>query len=204
VSAAEVFANSAIATCEWSADVTVARALEYVRPDSGPAQTMVFDEFHHGAGVHPGSATAVVTYLSETRSGRFFATVLAAAVLLLFAVAPRPIVPLEPKFIQRRSPLEHADALGRAYADVDATRTATSRLVSGLRRRIGRTVPLPKGADDVAFLDAVAQRVPEARARVMTVRRALTETIARRDFAPIGEALTEIERALLTPPPKQT
>lgn len=204
VSSAEVFANSAVATCEWSADLTVARAFDYVRPDSGPPQTMVFDEFHHGAGVHPGSAKAVIAYLSDTRSGRFFATLLAAAALLLFAAAPRPIVPIEPKLIQRRSPLEHADALGRAYADVDATRTATSRLVGGLRRRAGRTVPLAKGADDAAFLDAVVARVPALRAHVQIVRRALTEAIPRRDFAPIGEALGEIEQTLLTSPPKST
>ncbi len=203
VSSADVFTNDAVRTCDWGADVVVVRALEYVRPDSG-TQPMVFDEYHHGYGVHPGSVAAIRAYLSVTRSGRLLATLLVAGLLLLMAAAPRPIVPTEPAAIARRSPLEHADALGRAYADVDATRTATVRLVGGLRRRVGRVVPTPSGTDDIAFLDAIARRIPSLTSRVATVRRGLTESLSRSDFAAIGAALADIERTLLTSPPQRT
>jgi hypothetical protein len=203
VSSADVFTNDAVRTCEWGADVVVVRALEYVRPDSG-SQTMVFDEYHHGYGVHPGSIAAIRAYLSATRSGRLIATLLVAGLLLLLAAAPRPIVPTEPAVIARRSPLEHADALGRAYADVDATRTATVRLVGGLRWRVGRVVPTPPSADDAAFLEAITRRMPSLASRVATVRRGLTESVNRSDFAAIGVALADIERTLLTSPPSRT
>lgn len=200
----EMFTNEAMRTCRWGSDVPVARAIEFVQPADGMKQPIVFDEFHHGYGVHGGSMTAVWTFLSHTASGRFLAQALVAAMILLFAAAPRPIVPRDPERIARRSPLEHADALGHAYVDVKATRTATARLVGGLRRRAGRTVPVDRNADDLTFLDAVARRSPGLADRVSLVRRALTHALSVRDFIPVGEAIAGIERELLTSPPAKT
>ena len=204
VSSGEIFANDAVRACEWGADIAVARVLEFMRPDSGSPLPLVFDEFHHGYGVHGGSVAAIWAYLSRTGSGRFLATLLAAALLLLFAATPRPIVPSEPLLIPRRSPLEHADALGRAYADVDATRTATARLLDGVRRRAGRIVPVRAAADDATFLDAVVVRAPALAPQVAIVRRGLAEPQPPRALGPIGEALAEIERTLLATPSHTT
>jgi hypothetical protein len=198
VSSPSIFANDVIRTCEWGADVPVARAYEYL--GKLESRTMTFDEFHHGAGVHPGSVRAISMYLSRTGSGRFLATLLVAGLLLLLAAAPRPIVPHEPARIARRSPLEHADALGRAYADVDATRTVTARLVGGLRRRAGRVVPVSAAADDLAFLDGIAQRNPQLAPRVAQLRRGMRDAVEPTELIPIGEAVREIELALLSPP----
>jgi hypothetical protein len=160
---------------------------------------MVFDEFHHGFGMHGGSMTAIARYLSGTPSGRFLAQALAACLVLVLAFAPRPIPPRDPERVARRSPLEHADALGHAYADVKATRTATERLVGGVRRRAGRVVATPSRADDAAFLDAVARRHPALRESVDRVRRGLAEPVSANEFMSIGEALDAIERQLMTP-----
>jgi len=100
----------------------------------------------------------------------------------------------------RRSPLEHAAALGRAYEDVGATRTATSTLVSGLRRRMRGIVAVPASADDAAFLAAVARRIPSLAPRVEMVNRARTSDTGKRDFASVGKALSDIEDQLQSTP----
>jgi hypothetical protein len=199
----EAFANEAVRTCQWGADLVVARAWEYVRVGT-EGQPMIFDEFHHGRGVHEGSVTAVGAYLSRTASGRFFATLLAAGVVLLFAVAPRPLIPYEPERVMRRSPLEHADALGRAYADVGATRTAAARLVSGLRRRTRRLVAADRKTDDRGFLEVIARRYPGLAAQTASLQRGLREQITPREFALLADAIAEIERVVAAPPPPAT
>ena len=53
----------------WGADVVVARAFEYVRRRAPSASAMVFDEFHHGFGMHGGSVTAIATISVRARVG---------------------------------------------------------------------------------------------------------------------------------------
>ncbi|HEX8942461.1 MAG TPA: DUF4350 domain-containing protein [Gemmatimonadaceae bacterium] len=196
VGSTDLFRNSAVRLCPWGADVVVVRALEFVRPPAPSHPTLLFDEYHHGLGMHPGSMRAVTRYLAATSSGRFLFQALVAGLVLLFATAPRPIIPRDPVRIARRSPLEHADALGHAYADVRATRTATTQLVWGLRRRAGRLVGVASGADDDSFLDGVARRHPDLRGATATVRRALRESLEPREFLAVGDALRDIERHL--------
>jgi len=198
VSSSGIFANDAVRVCAWGADVAVSRTLEYVRP-AGDAPRLVFDEFHHGYGLHQGSLRAVVAYLAGTSSGRFLTQALIAGLLLVLAKAPRAIVPREPARIARRSPLEHVDALGHAYADVGATRTATARLLSGVRRRAGRVAG--RAGDDEAFLAAVRDRFPSLAAPVDVVRDALARPVSTRELTAVGVALGTIEQSLLTTPP---
>ena len=200
VSTSAILANDAVAVCEWSADVAVARILEYVRPEGRAGLPLVFDEFHHGFGMHGGSLTAVSQYLTRTASGHFLAQAMIAGLLLLFALAPRPLPPRDPVRIARRSPLDHADALGHAYADVGATRTAVQHLVSGLRRRVGRTVAVSSGAEDPAFLDAVTVRDPSLAPSVDVLRRALAAPVSAEALLDVSEALRAIEKQLSMPP----
>ena len=196
-----VFSNEAVRNCPWKADLAVVSMLEYARPVRDRSAPLVFDEFHHGFGIHGGTLKAAATYLAHTSSGHFMIQALIAGLLLLMAKAPRPILPRETRVVSRRSPLEHADALGRAYADVAATRTATSRLVAGLRRRLSRWIPVGPAASDDAFLDAVARRVPERTADVAAIRHALAEPMAARELANVGDALNRVERSVLSSPP---
>jgi len=198
ISSADLVTNEALRVCIWGADILAARAFEYVRPAGSSSALIVFDEFHHGYGIRGGSMKAVSMFLSQTRAGRFMAQALAAALLLLFASAPRPIVPKESERIARRSPLEHADALAHAYSEVGATRTATSRLVDGLRRRAGRMVPAARNAGPSDFLTAVANRHPALAPKVAIARRGLDESVPPRELVSVGDAIATIERALLT------
>ncbi len=195
-----VFSNAAVKVCRFGADLAVMRLLEYVRPAAAKPPVLVFDEYHHGFGEHGGTVAAATTYLRRVPSGRFLAQALIAGVLLLLALAPRPLVPRDDTHVVRRSPLEHAAALGRAYEDVGATRTATSDLVAGLRRRTRGIVAVPASADDDVFLAAVAQRIPSLASRVDVVKRARTNDTAKRDFAEVGQALAAIEQQLQTTP----
>jgi hypothetical protein len=200
VGGSDVFSNAAVRVCRLGADVAAMRLIEYTRPPTGTAPTLVFDEFHHGFGVHGGSIKAAVGYLRRADSGHFFTQALVAGLLLLFAMAPRPLVPKSVTQIMRRSPLEHAAALGRAYEDVGATRTATSSLVSGLRRRMRGIVAVPASSDDAEFLDAVTRRLPSLAPRVEIVKRARMSDTAKRDFASVGQALAAIEEQLQSTP----
>jgi hypothetical protein len=198
VSQSSIFSNDAVRVCRFAADLAVARIFEYVRPTSG-VQRLVFDEFHHGFGVHNSAVKAIWNYVSDTASGHFVAQLLLAGALLLLAFGPRPLPPNDPERLPRRSPLEHADALAHAYADVDATRTATERLVSGLRRRAGRTVAIPSGADDATFLDGVTARDASLASSVQIVRRALNETVPATELNQVGDAIRAIEQQLSKP-----
>jgi len=194
----EIFTNDVVRVCQWEADVVLARVLEFARDDTGTRRTtLVFDEYHHGYGTHPGSVRAIGQYLARTPSGHLFVQLVFAGLVLLLAVAPRPIVPRDPERIVRRSPLEHADALAHAYGEVGAARTIVARLVDGLRRRVGRFVGLVN-ADNESFLDVLATTRPAVGEDVRRVRGALDNGASTRELVAVGAALRRIEQ-FLTP-----
>jgi hypothetical protein len=141
--------------------------------------------------------SAVSSYLVGTPSGRLLFQMLAAGLVLLLAVAPRLIPPRDPLAIERRSPLEHVDALGRAYAQVGATKSATARLVRGVRRRLsGGTVRAGSELSDDAFLDRALRDAPQLAAEVALIKKALHTPLPRRDFSTVGAALEQLELSL--------
>jgi hypothetical protein len=180
--------------------VMAVRMLEYldVRRDGTDAhRRILFDEYHQGYGEQRGSMAAVAAYLVGVGSGRLLFQLLAAGLVLLLAAAPRLIPPFDPEFIERRSPLEHVDALGRAYAQVGATRSATARLLRGVRRRLaGGAIRAGVDATDDAFLDRAQREAPRIAGEIDLIRRALRSSISRRDFASIGAALERLELSL--------
>lgn len=191
----DVMRNDALRYCRHGLDVPLVRALEYLR-DAGPEprRLIVFDEYHQGYGLQPGSVSLTADFLAGTAPGRAIFQLLGAGLVLLLAAAPRLVPPHDPVRIERRSPLEHVDALARAYAQVGATRTATLRLLRGVRRRVERGARPPAGADaDAAFLDRAAHADPALRADAALVRRALREPVPRRTLADVGAALHRIE-----------
>lgn len=202
--ASDVVTNDALRRCGWGGDVAAVRALEYLRPATATAPSLVFDEYHHGYGVKQGSPSAVTVYLSRTTSGRFLAQAMLAALILLLASMARPTLPHDPAQIPRRSPLEHADALANAYADVSATKTASQELVRGLRRRVGRVLPVPVTADDAVFLAGVVARVPSLAPHVAKISQALAVKLSPREFLAVGESLREVERQLTNTPARKS
>ncbi|HXD22768.1 MAG TPA: DUF4350 domain-containing protein [Gemmatimonadaceae bacterium] len=192
----DLLRNDAVRNCLYGLDVAAMDMLAYLGQD-GRRTHLVFDEYHQGYGDQRGTMGAIAAYLAGTPSGRTLAQLLAAGLVLLLAAAPRLIPPRDPGRIERRSPLEHVDALGRAYAQVNATRSATARLVRGVRRRVGGgALRADTDVSDDAFLDRAARDAPRLAPDVALIRRALREGVTRREFAAVGVALEQLELSL--------
>ena len=196
---ADLVRNDAMRQCAHGLSVAWVRALEYLRDrDAGIRRTwLLFDEYHQGHGVQPGTVRAVVVFFSDTSEGHVLAQLAIAGLLFLVMRMPRLVPPAPEGAIERRSPIEHVDALARAYVQVGATKTATQRLVRGLRRRLDRgPIRGVISLSDDAFLERTAARVPGLGAPVRTLRKALANGHAARDFAAVGDALATIEHSL--------
>lgn len=194
----DLLRNDVVRDCRLGADTAFVRMLEFLSGGaSEPRRRVVFDEYHQGEGVHPGTMRAIALYFETTRSGHLFGQLILAGGVLLLAVGPRALVPQDVERVERRSPLEHVEALARAYAQVGATRTAAGGLLRGVRRRTHRA-RLSVGADqsDRVFLDSVARAMPSLATDVAIIRRALDVGISRRDFEALGTALRELESSL--------
>jgi hypothetical protein len=201
ISDPDLLRNDVLRRCGWRADVVAIRMLEYLSAgavDGVRRDQLVFDEYHQGFGDHPGTLRAIGRYLGVTPSGHTVLQLGLAGLVLLAALAPRLLPPRDPERIERRSPLEHVDALARAYQRVGATRTATLQLLHGVRRRTER---MSRGAGDDPsndlFLDWAARRAPDRADDIAVIRRALS-TANGASLSAIGDALQRLERSLLT------
>jgi uncharacterized protein DUF4350 len=195
----DLLRNDVLRACGYGVDVPAVRMLEYLR-DGGavPRDRIVFDEYHQGYGAQPGTVRGIAAYLSGTPSGHLLFQLLGAGLVLLLAAAPRAVPPTDVERIERRSPLEHVDALARAYLQVGATRTAMQRLLRGVRRRVERSAAArTAGRDsDEAFLTRAQEAAPRLAPDIAVIRRALATPIARREFATVGAALQRLELTL--------
>lgn len=194
----DVLRNDVLRSCEYGLDIVSVRMLEYLSAGGPTPRTqLVFDEYHQGYGPQGGTVRTIASYLRGTPSGRTLLQLIAALLVLLAAAAPRILAPVASDNIERRSPLEHVDALARAYAAVGATRTASSLLLRGVRRRFERGAirSASREADD-AFLDHVRQTTPARSDDVALVRRAIKNASPAREFLAVGAALERIEHSL--------
>jgi hypothetical protein len=196
----DLFRNDNVRVCAWDAAVQIVRFFEYLRTGGARERTtLVFDEYHHGHGVRPGTTRAIARYLRSTNSGKALAHLGIAGLVLLLALGPRTLTPRDPERVERRSPLEHVDALARAYWQVNATRTATRRLLHGVQRRIEHRWGLTRrDLPEDQFLDWIGERLPHRADDIALVRRALGTSMQRKDFFRVGDALRRLEHDLLT------
>ena len=187
---------------EPRAAIAIVRAIQFANGNNGASATgphsndVVFDEYHHGFGVHADMPAAVMNALTNTALGRTTLELVAAALVLLLALAVRPIAPISIPVVSRRSPLEHVGALAHAYAQVNARALGTARLVRGLRRR--HPLGLPRSLPDSVYLTALRDRIPSAATdvdRILSASAPDSPDISGR-FATIGAAVANIERTL--------
>lgn len=183
--------NDVIRVCKWRAGESVVRMLRYLSPRR--SQRLVFDEFHQGFGETRTTAGAIGRAIAGTPPGRTLMMALVAGLVLIAAVGPRPIAPKARERIERRSPLEHVEALARAYEQVGASRVVTRRLVRGIRRRHAPGVAQRASDDD--FLRALADRHPGIRGEIALVQRASARQLPPDQLPALARALELIERA---------
>lgn len=198
----DVFRNDALRECRFGLDVASVRALEYLSTGGpSPRRAISFDEFHQSR-TRFGMSGAVERFLNDTPPGRAVLQLTLAALLLLIASAPRVLPPRELSPIERRSPLEHVDALARAYLQVGASRTSAQHLVRGLRRRMERGAARGTRTgpnEDDLYLLRLADVKPALAGDIATVRHALANSIDLGEFRRVGQAIQRIEAALNRP-----
>jgi hypothetical protein len=134
---------------------------------TGGKRTLAFDEYHHGYSDEASVTRALGHFLWRTRPGHAVLQLAAAALALLYLLGRRFGAPLPVPAAERRSPLEHVEALAGAYRQAGARATARRLVVAGLSRRLGRK-PLRDaatgagtGEDDL--VERITARMPVAR-----------------------------------------
>jgi hypothetical protein len=197
----DLLRNDVIRRCGWAADVRAVRMLEWLR-DGGavPRDALVFDEYHQGYGHTANMVDTTGEFLVQHPLGRTLLQVALAAIILLLAVGPRPIPPVDVLRVERRDPLEQIDALAHAYEQVHATRTMTARLLRGVRSRVERAWSDTRARPNEAFLADAVSRAPALAPDVALVQRALDAPVPDRTLPELGAALHRIEQTLTTTP----
>ena len=178
--------------------LAVQRALEWLAPPTGH---VVFDEYHYGYGAGARQQQNVLLHaLTRTAPGHVTLQVVCAALILLLAIGIRPILPVPQTTIQRRSPLEHVEALARAYATIHATQLGAQRLVRGLRRRhpAGRARRERDGEGDAAYLTAIQARYRIPQQDITTILNATQHVVSDEQFLQTGQAVGRIEETIHT------
>jgi len=173
--------------------------LEYLSNGRAPHQTrIVFDEFHHGFGPQPSITRAAGGLLFGTSWGSLILQLIAAAIVFLLAIAPRPIPPTPAPRVQRRSQFEHVEALSSAYQQISATRTVAADLLRGLRRRLGReaSTDVRQSESDEVFLSRVALSHPQLSSEVAAVSAALNDRTSPARLLHAVAAIETIERTI--------
>jgi hypothetical protein len=193
----QIYANDVLRVCRWGVGLAAVRTLEWLAAaDSGSTRrTLVFDEYHHGYGRHASVMRTVGVWLVQSTPGRTTTQLAVAALVLLAAVAPRAVPPLPQRRVQRRSPLEHVDALADAYERVRASRTTVRLLVQGLRRRHAPTITT-RHIPDEQYLSAIAEQHPEVAADALRVRDALSTPVSPATLIEIARSVAQIEQHL--------
>ena len=190
----DVLRTDQLRNCAMGSALTVVRGLEYLT--EGRQRTLVFNEYYQRASTD-GPTVVVQEWLLGSKPGRMVLTLMAAALLLLFARGRRTLAPVYRQREERRSALEHVDALATAWQAVRGTRTVARLLARGIRRRhaAGRWRTL----DDTAFLVALAERHPSIADDAARLTRAMETAPAPSDLPALRQAAAHIDAECLTP-----
>jgi hypothetical protein len=192
LSDADLLRNDVIRVCHWGLGIAAMRMIDYAA--HGRRETIEFDEYHFAKRASADVIDATTHFLTDTAPGRAILEVAIAGLVLLAAAAWRPVAPFGRKRIERRSAVEHVEALARAYARVGATQTVVRRLIRGLRRRHSR-----KGLrNDEAYLRSIAAQNPPLTDDVQHILNGVSNAITPAELLAVGRAVDHIDRVLGT------
>jgi len=128
-----------------------------------------WDEYHHGYGTDVSLTGAVLGWLFGAPGGWAVLQLVAVALVALAVAAVRFGPALSVIERRRRSPIEHLEALAAGLEAAAGAETAVGLIITGLRRRLGRTGYIPRG-DPGQWLAALELASPTPRSRA-AVRR---------------------------------
>lgn len=180
--------------CRMGSALSMVRSLEYLSEDR--RRRVIFIEYYQLAS-NDGAGVVVWEWLLVSAPGRTLLTLMVAGLLWLLALGRRTLAPVYRVREERRSALEHVDALATAWQAVRGTRTVARMLARGIRRRhaAGRWRTL----DDMAFLAALAERHPAIAEDAARLTNAIDAPAAPSDLPALREAAAHIDAECLTP-----
>jgi hypothetical protein len=190
----DILRNDQMRNCAMGSALTVIRGFEYLSIDR--RRPVVFATYYQGV-TSDGPGRVLWEWLRDSRPGRMVLTLIAACVLLLGARGRRTLAPVYRDREERRSALEHVDALATAWRAVRGTRTVSRMLARGIRRRhaAGRWRTL----DDASFLAALAERHPAIANDVATLTLAMEVPAAPSELPTLRKAAARIDAECLAP-----
>ncbi len=149
-------------------------AIRAMLAHSSPGDTIIFDEFHQGVHRLGSPFEMMKTFFLKSPTGRTAFHLGIVLLLTLGIMGIRLGAPITTRPPNRRSPLEHVNALARIYQNADAKRTAAVLLLSRLARSLNR--PAPKTLDGAEhLLRDLEQKSPGA--EISRLRNALSPEI---------------------------
>ncbi len=180
--------------CAMGSALTIVRGLEAL--SRGRQRTVVFTEYYQGQR-SDGPGVVLGEWLRGTGPGRMVLTLIGAGLILLVARGRRTLAPVYRLREERRSALEHVDALATAWQAVRGTRTVARMLARGIRRRhaAGRW----RSMDDTSFLAALAERHPAIADDAAKLTRAISTPASPTDLPALRQAAAHIDAECLTP-----
>lgn len=200
VSDPDALRNDVVRVCRVGVGPRLVTAIEYA--SHGRRPPLVFDEYHQSNTAEATPLSAAVAFLGGHPVGRAILQLLGGGLVLILALGVRALAPRSMPAIERRSPLEHVDALALAYERIHATRTAVTRLVRGLRRRHDRggwssRAAGRAGTEDAndRFLTAVATSHPRLARDVKRVEAAERTTVEPSELLEVAAAIDRIDKA---------
>jgi len=191
----DVLRTDQIRSCAMGGALSVVRGLEFLSHGTR-RRPVVFAEFYQ-EDIAEGPSVVLQEWLVGSGLGRMVLTLIAASLLLLAARGRRTLAPVYRAREERRSALEHVDALATAWQTVRGTRTVARMLARGIRRRhaAGRW----RSLDDTTFLLALAERHPSIAGDVATLTRAIETAPAPSELPALRRAAAHIDAECLTP-----
>ncbi|MCC7054660.1 MAG: hypothetical protein IT355_15420 [Gemmatimonadaceae bacterium] len=190
----DVLRTDQVRNCASGDALAVVRAAEYLSADR--RREIVFVEYYQSeSGDGPG--VVMGEWLRGAAAGRMTLTLLGACLVLLLARGRRTLAPVYRVREERRSALEHVDALATAWRTVRGTRTVARMLARGIRRRhaAGRWRML----DDAQFLSALAERHPSIAGQTAQLTAALAVPPSPADLPALRRAAAQIDAECLAP-----
>jgi hypothetical protein len=190
----DVLRTDQLRSCAGGGALSLVRGLEFL--SNGGRRPVVFAEFYQRESAD-GPVVVVREWLVESALGRTVLTLMLASLLLIAARGRRTLAPVYREREERRSPLEHVDALATAWQSVRGTRTVARMLARGIRRRhaAGRW----RSLDDTEFLTALAARHPAIADDAARLSRAIETAAPPSELPALRQAAAHIDAECLTP-----
>ena len=190
----DLFRTDQLRSCTAGTALGVTRGLEYLA--QGESRRLEFAEYYQGIS-DDGPSVVLQEWLVGSHPGRAVLSLLCAAVVLILARARRTLAPVMRVRDERRSALEHVEALATAWRAVRGTKTVARMLSRGIRRRhaAGRWRTL----DDAEFLSALSARHPAIADDVARLTRAIDTPESPADLPALRQAAARIDAECLTP-----